>query len=774
MRPAPALALVAATTVVLLPASTSTAAPGQIQTPTASRTAAPRPAAGAAVGAASRAAPTPRITKIRIPPTSSAAPGTPSAGPNARATGRLVASVARSKTRFDVAGVTFSGAAPKGLTVEARTHTRAGWSAWTTLEVTPAHGPDSGTAEARRARPGTEPVTAVGGDGIEVRVLTGGALAPKDLELSLVDAQPSAADATTTATATAITGTDSVARPAIISRAQWGADDSLMPCQPDALGGFKAGVVHHTVNTNTYSSSQAAALVRGIYAFHTQSRGWCDIGYNFLVDRFGRIYEGRKGSLTGFTMGAQAAGFNAETFGVSVIGDFTSSPFPSAVTGAVARTIAWQADRSAFDPSSRVVLTSAGSSRYAAGVKVTLPRVVGHRDLNLTECPGDAAYPQVGGIRSSAAATWRAAQYSVGSGVYVPVTPRRVLDTRSGLAAPRARVPANTSIVLQVPGLPTTATAVTLNVTAVAPSRATYVAAYPASVARRTTSNLNVAAGRVVAAQVVVGVAPGGAVRLYNAHGTVDLVADLSGYFRTGTGPGYVASGRPTRIIDTRTGVGAPAARLPAGRTLTFAVPGLPSATRAVTLNLTAAGATGTGNLVAYQAGRPRPGVSSLNVSGTLPIANLVTVPVDSTGRVSIYTTTGVHVLVDLAGAYADGRGARFVAVSPRRIVDSRLGWGAAPAPLPPGSVRTLAVPAAGPSVVGAAQSVTAISSATSYVTVYRPGQSPPGTSTLNTVAARPVSNLGAVATGGAGAFAVYNRSGSTHVLADLMGIYTS
>ena len=132
-----------------------------------------------------------------------------------------------------------------------------------------------------------------------------------------------------------------------------------MPCQPDQLAGFKAAVVHHTVDANAYTSAQAPALMRAIFAFHTQSRGWCDVGYNFLVDRYGRIYEGRKGSLSGFTQGAQSGGFNQETFGVSVIGDFTSTPFPSAVQSSVAKVIAWEADRTPFDPSSSVTLLSA-------------------------------------------------------------------------------------------------------------------------------------------------------------------------------------------------------------------------------------------------------------------------------------------------------------------------------------------------------------------------------------------------------------------------------
>ncbi len=174
-------------------------------------------------------------------------------------------------------------------------------------------------------------------------------LGPADLTASLVDGGSAPADDQISGVPGSASA--SVSSPSIVTRAQWGADESLRPCVPAPMAGYQAAVVHHTVNSNTYAQSHAASLVRGIYAFHTQSRGWCDVGYQFLVDRFGWVYEGRKGGVTGFVVGARAGGFNSYSFGVSVIGDFTSIPFPSAVRSSVAPVIAWQADRSAFDPS---------------------------------------------------------------------------------------------------------------------------------------------------------------------------------------------------------------------------------------------------------------------------------------------------------------------------------------------------------------------------------------------------------------------------------------
>lgn len=121
-----------------------------------------------------------------------------------------------------------------------------------------------------------------------------------------------------------------------------------------------------------------------------------------------------------------------------MIGDFTSTTLPSAVTGALSRVIAWQADRSAFDPAASVTLTSAGSSLYDAGVRVTKPRVMGHRNLSLTACPGNTAYPQVASIRASAASQWKGGQYVQPAARFTAVTARRVLDTRHGTGAPKA------------------------------------------------------------------------------------------------------------------------------------------------------------------------------------------------------------------------------------------------------------------------------------------------------------------------------------------------
>ena len=753
---------------------------------TAAAAAAASAAAGRAPALVAQGPPVaPRVTRLPIP---AVAPG--KSGAVSAAGDRVAAATTKVGIPFDVAGVTFSGTVPAGTSIELRTRTSQGWSAWVPVELDSEDGPDTGSTEARRQKAGSVAVAAAGSDGVDVRVSNRGGPLPRDLTLSVVDGGSAPADATlapevpqdtqaapsvdgSTSTATAqgvAAATASVSAPAIVSRRAWGADESLMPCQPDPLAGFKAAVVHHTVNVNTYSAAEAPALMRSIFAFHTQSRGWCDIGYNFLVDRFGRIYEGRKGGLSGFTQGAQAGGFNHVTLGVSVIGDFTSVSFPSAVRTAVAEVVAWQADRSAFDPASSVTLTSGGSTRYDAGVRVTKPRVMGHRDLSLTSCPGDAAYPQVSGIRSSAASQWRAGQYAGRAGGYTPFPAKRFLDTRSGLGAARAPLTAGGTITIRPPGLPSDVTAVTLNLTTTSATRTTSVAVYPAGVAPRSSSVLNTGPGRTTAAAVTVGVGAGGAITIRNGGGSVHVIADLAGVYSTGSSPGLVGSFR--RVLDTRSGLGAPAARIEPSRPLTLSLPGLPAGTRAVNLNLTVTRAQGSGYLTAYAGGSRRPATSNLNFVKGQNVANLATVPVGPGGTVTIHATAPTDVVADLQGVFVLGTGSRFTPVSPRRVLDTRYGWGTGYGPLGGGRALAVSVDNIPGSASGVAMSLSATGATLpTALTLYPTGSPRPVTSNINVTPGQAISGL-AVSGIRSSSVSVSSTSGSVAVIGDLMGYY--
>jgi uncharacterized protein with LGFP repeats len=189
--------------------------------------------------------------------------------------------------------------------------------------------------------------------------------------------------------------------PRIISRDRWGASPRLMNCTPDVAPFLTNAFVHHTAGSNTYSRSQADDIVRGIYAYHTQIRGWCDIGYNFLVDRYGDVFEGRSGGVTNNVIGAAQMGFNTGAFSVSVMGTFDAVAPPVASIRALERLLAWRLDVAHVNPLSRQTMTSGGGSttRYKGGTHVRLHAISGHRDTGLTDCPGARLYALLPRIR---------------------------------------------------------------------------------------------------------------------------------------------------------------------------------------------------------------------------------------------------------------------------------------------------------------------------------------------------------------------------------------
>ncbi|MGA5423262.1 N-acetylmuramoyl-L-alanine amidase [Streptomyces lavendulocolor] len=200
-------------------------------------------------------------------------------------------------------------------------------------------------------------------------------------------------------------------RPSITDRAGWGADESISPEEVGYLPGgkIKAVVVHHTAESNTYTCADAPAVVRGIYAYHVKQLGWKDIGYNFLVDKCGTIYEGRKGGVDRPVQGAHAYGWNAETTGISVLGTYTDSAPSQAAMTSVARIAAWKLGQYGVSPTSTVTLTAGDSGRsyfgktWAKGAQLSFPAIHGHRDGYNTQCPGNSFYSQLGTIRSWAA-----------------------------------------------------------------------------------------------------------------------------------------------------------------------------------------------------------------------------------------------------------------------------------------------------------------------------------------------------------------------------------
>lgn len=190
--------------------------------------------------------------------------------------------------------------------------------------------------------------------------------------------------------------------PHVITRKQWGADETLVRSAPGYAQKIERAVVHHTSGSNGYTKSQSASIVRGILTYHAVTRGWSDIGYNFLVDKYGQIFEGRAGGVGRGVIGAHAQGFNTGTVGISTLGTYNAAAPSAAAQTAIAQIIGWKGKIHGFDPTGRSTVTSGGSNRYSAGTQVTLNRVIGHRDVGFTDCPGDSFYPLMSKLASKA------------------------------------------------------------------------------------------------------------------------------------------------------------------------------------------------------------------------------------------------------------------------------------------------------------------------------------------------------------------------------------
>ncbi|MFE8944309.1 N-acetylmuramoyl-L-alanine amidase [Streptomyces sp. NPDC007856] len=200
-----------------------------------------------------------------------------------------------------------------------------------------------------------------------------------------------------------------VPEPPITSRADWGADESLSPDPSQYNADVKAVFVHHTDGANDYSCADSASIVRGIYAYHTQVNGWNDIGYNFLVDKCGTVFEGRKGGVDLPVLGAHTYGWNRESAGIAVLGEYTSTSASDAALASIARVAAWKLGQYGADPAGTVQLNAGASQQnyfgtsFTAGTAYTFQRISAHRDGYNTQCPGNSLYAQLPTIRAWAA-----------------------------------------------------------------------------------------------------------------------------------------------------------------------------------------------------------------------------------------------------------------------------------------------------------------------------------------------------------------------------------
>ena len=330
-----------------------------------------------------RLAPEPRagVQAIDVPLRSEFRPG---AGGRYR-TPRMGASA------FSMVGFTWPSGDAR-LRVRVRTDGR--WGTWQTAEPL-ADLPDSSSGERAGGRSGTELAWVGGSDGVQVE---SEAAPVRDLEMTLIE--PGGEPRPTTRPAASRPRPARAPWPAgLRSREDWGADERLRDGRPGYNRTIQQVHVHHTVSSNRYTRAQVPGMIRGIYRYHTQSLGWSDIAYNFLVDRFGRSWVGRAGGPGKPVRGAHTLGFNTTSTGIAVIGNYETAHPSNKVITAIVQIAAWKLDKYGRNPEGTAKVYSHGSDRFPAGRRVRLPVIDGHRDTNDTACPGGRLYAKLPNIR---------------------------------------------------------------------------------------------------------------------------------------------------------------------------------------------------------------------------------------------------------------------------------------------------------------------------------------------------------------------------------------
>ena len=295
--------------------------------------------------------------------------------------GARVLTASATPDRFDLVGLHWQGTGA----VQFRTHrSEGGWSGWRAAAPEAEDRPDADSLEARAAARWHvgSPWWVGASDRITYR-LRGQV---NRLRAFFVRSPTGERATRTLATATS---------PPIVSRSGWNADETLRSSSPRYADALRFAVVHHTAGANDYTREDAPAVVRAIELYHVKGNGWNDLGYNFLVDRFGTVYEGRYGGADQNVIGAHALGFNTSSVGVAMIGTYTDAAPPPAAADALTRLLAWRLDIGHVDPHSTLSVISGGSERYAPGKSVQLRAISGHRDTGATACPGDAFYAQL-------------------------------------------------------------------------------------------------------------------------------------------------------------------------------------------------------------------------------------------------------------------------------------------------------------------------------------------------------------------------------------------
>ena len=297
--------------------------------------------------------------------------------------------------QFTLAGVQWES--PRSVLIELRARARGGaWSRWG-VASTLGHGPDKPVSDALIG----EAVWTGSADYVELR----SSRPLRGVRLHFVNVEQAAT--ATAADAAALPLAQPVldagpGQPAIIARSAW-AGSHAPPSVVPGYGEVMMAFVHHTDSLNDYSSVEVPAIIDGIYVYHRYVRGWHDIGYNFVIDLYGRIWEARLGGIDQAVVGAQAGGYNLESTGVAMIGTFSDVLPSAAALSSLQRLLAWKLSLHGVPTLGHVTVVVDPAdyfyTPFRPGQHVSLPRVAGHRDGCTTDCPGNVLYYHLPAIR---------------------------------------------------------------------------------------------------------------------------------------------------------------------------------------------------------------------------------------------------------------------------------------------------------------------------------------------------------------------------------------
>ena len=368
------------------------------------------PSASAPADQAPSSAPSSDATAGRAPAPSSETPSAPATGAPTAADGTTVLEDIRTDEAgsFSMVGVTWTALSGEDLGVHVRTLTASGWSEW--YDVTP----DEEESEQRA----TGVIYVEDSTAVEVQATSRPGGTAEGMRAVLIDSPARGSDPTTATTAAAVNGPATAARPlaangsvpqpTMITRSRWGAI-AQDGCEANS-DTIRAVAVHHTAGSNDYSTGQSASIVRGIQYYHEVTLGWCDIGYNFLVDKYGQVFEGKGGGATFPVHGAHATTWNWETVGISLMMNSNTAQPSGPMLTSLEDVIAWKIANNYLNPLGTVTLGGR-----------TINVIFRHGDVMSTECPGTNVTNRMAEIRNAVAArvngktystiydTWRAA-----------------------------------------------------------------------------------------------------------------------------------------------------------------------------------------------------------------------------------------------------------------------------------------------------------------------------------------------------------------------------